>query len=285
MRSQHCFALLAVLSLTLLTMAWPLAAHADPAALSREQRLKIFEDSVADFQIRLAGAADPLKLHKQPLLRFENPVGGVVDGVVLIWTDRDRPVVAAQVFVVKDDYWIYEFQSIADGPLQLSENGVARWSPKRAGGELKEITEAPAPAATRVARLAQMKDLARQFSVNEDFRSHPNDPKTERYSLRMLPQPLYRYDQNDTPVDGAVFAFVHGTDPEVLLVLETKRDASGERWMASWAPLTCWALQAKRGNDEVWSVPEMFGLSAVNEPYHIWTFRPEKLAGASAPAP
>ena len=44
---------------------------------------------------------------------------------------------------------------------------------------------------------------------------------TDREELRLLPKPLYRYEPKAGPViDGAVFAFVMGTDPESLLLIE-----------------------------------------------------------------
>ena len=45
----------------------------------------------------------------------------------------------------------------------------------------------------------------------------------EEQALRLLPKPLYRYERPDGPTsssDGALFAFVLGTDPEVFLLLE-----------------------------------------------------------------
>ena len=40
-----------------------------------------------------------------------------------------------------------------------------------------------------------------------------------RHELRLMPQPLYRYDADDEggTFDGALFAFAQGTDPEILL--------------------------------------------------------------------
>ena len=74
-----------------------------------------------------------------------------------------------------------------------------------------------------------MRDLAREFSgTTQDLEEH-------RWELRLLPQPLYRYESTDPDVlDGAVFAFVTsaGTDPEAILVLEARKDpgASAPKW-------------------------------------------------------
>ena len=50
------------------------------------------------------------------------------------------------------------------------------------------------------------------------------------WELRLLPQPLYRYESTDPDVlDGAVFAFVTsaGTDPEVILMVEARKPSGG----------------------------------------------------------
>jgi hypothetical protein len=65
-----------------------------------------------------------------------------------------------------------------------------------------------------------MRELTRAFSASSE------DLKEKHWELRLLPQPLYRYESTDPDVlDGAVFAFVTsaGTDPEVLLVVEARK--------------------------------------------------------------
>ena len=55
---------------------------------------------------------------------------------------------------------------------------------------------------------------------------------SDREELRLLPQPVYRYESEDPEVqDGGVFAFVQGTDPEVLLLLEAVRTEGGLVWI------------------------------------------------------
>jgi hypothetical protein len=75
--------------------------------------------------------------------------------------------------------------------------------------------------------------------------------------MRLLPQPIYRYeisDEDPTLVDGAVFAFVWtaGTDPEALLVIEARRTDQGIRWFYAPARFTnCEAWLQYRGKP-VW---------------------------------
>ena len=69
-----------------------------------------------------------------------------------------------------------------------------------------------------------MRALAHEFSART------RDHTGRQWELRLLPQPLYRYESTDPGVpDGAVFAFVTsaGTDPEVILVVEARKPAGG----------------------------------------------------------
>jgi hypothetical protein len=74
-----------------------------------------------------------------------------------------------------------------------------------------------------------MRILANDFTAElTDFRQNNSG---ERQSLRRLTQPLYRY-QSTAPelLDGALFAFTLGTDPEVFLLLEARRVGEAFAW-------------------------------------------------------
>jgi hypothetical protein len=250
------------------------ASAVDPEKLTPDERLKIFINSVSEYRLIIKGDEEPLTLRPEPLIRFDNQVGGVVDGVVMVWTKGSRPVVAAQVFVMRDGYWIHEFQSFAEGPLTLTENDRVVWSPQVAGGKMSPIADGPSGAKQRAARTLAFKEIANQFAVTEDFREKPK-ADLQKYELRLLSAPLYRYEDKSDGVDGAVFAFVHGTDPELLLTLEARTTAGETNWSYSLAPLTCWGIKARRNEQDVFASPEMLGRSTRNDPYHVWVFKPD----------
>jgi hypothetical protein len=250
------------------------ASAIDPEKLTADERLKIFVDSVSEYRLIIKGDEKPLTLRSEPLIRFDNQVGGVVDGVVMVWTKGSRPVVAAQVFVTRDGYWIHEFQSFAEGPLALTVNDRVIWSPQVGGGQMNPIADGPSGAKQRAARTLAFKEIANQFVVTEDFREKPQ-ADVQKYELRLLSAPLYRYEDKSDGVDGAVFAFVHGTDPELLLTLEGLTTATETSWSYSLAPLTCWGVRARRNEQDVFASPEMIGRSTRNDPYHVWVFKPD----------
>ena len=71
-------------------------------------------------------------------------------------------------------------------------------------------------------------------------------------------------------VDGAVFAYVwsNGTDPEILLLLECRREKDGMlTWKYGPARFTHRGLRVEHGGQEVWKVGEGHGSAAT--PYRL----------------
>jgi hypothetical protein len=239
------------------------------------ERLQFMVDSAGKYRVTSAdGEATRLELHPEPLLRFSNTVSGVPDGILVLWKIGSRPAAIAQVFLIKEGLWIHEGQSIAPVPLQFELNGEVKWAPREAAPAPQPLDGAPAPAGSPVPRLRQMRRLAERFTGTDDFKISPTDAEAERNELRMLPTPVYRYESvEDGVVDGAVFAFVHGTDPEMLLVLEAQDDGSGAQWQYSLAAMTCWAVQAQLDGEEVWTSPERFAASTSSGLYHVWVYQ------------
>ena len=62
-----------------------------------------------------------------------------------------------------------------------------------------------------------MKALARRFSAIED-----DGPTHGKFTLRLLPTPIHHYtDPASDHLDGAIFGFATGTNPDLLLVIES----------------------------------------------------------------
>ena len=57
-------------------------------------------------------------------------------------------------------------------------------------------------------------------------------------------------------IDGAVFAFVQGNDPEALLLIEVHSAGTGEpRWRYAVARCTTWAVDVELDGKPVFHVP------------------------------
>jgi hypothetical protein len=163
----------------------------------------------------------PVQLVETPLMRFSDMSRGRLDGTLWVWGRTGRPAAIMELWTQADDSenWYHVVHSLSVG-LVTAEIGSGRWwSPRRAGIELEPLPGAPAPATKKVARLRQMKELARRFSAHQYW-----DPNHQRSELRLLPQPIHRYeDPGAGLLDGAVFTFVHGTDTEIILLIELPR--------------------------------------------------------------
>jgi hypothetical protein len=274
-RTTFILSLLALSRAALLVSAQEPPAAANDSAVAA-QRLELMNAQSAAYKLTLGERSMPLALHEGPLLRFSNPVGGVPDGIVVMWKDGARPAVFAQVFQTKEGLWIHECQSLAAAPLSMQQGAKTFWSPQEAAAGFQPLADGPAAAAGASRRLVQMKAIAAEFSASDDFKISSRDQETTRHALRLLPTPVYRYaDAAAGIADGAVFAFVHGTDPEVFLVLELRSDGAGpQSWHYTLAPMTCWAVQVNRGKTPVWSVPERMGKNKPQDLYHVWVHKP-----------
>jgi hypothetical protein len=167
----------------------------------------------------------PLKFVDKPIMRWANDDDW--SGDVFVWTHLGRPEVVGCVLSgpsgEANRNVFHEFHLLSDKPIAPSDlQTKRRWSPKT-GLELTPVDGAPEPAKNAAGRLAQMRQISRKFTAHMEADG--------QWELRLLPHPLYRYgDENSEAVDGALFCYVwtKGTDPEVILLLECRRDAAGK---------------------------------------------------------
>jgi len=194
----------------------------------------------------------PLTLQRRPVLRWENNTRATADAFTYLWIADGRPEAVVGLYMWGQDEIGHAFGSLSRGRLIAERNGKRVWYPRRPGVTFTAVPDAPAPADSRIARLREMKMLARRFSsVLVGWDSAPtNEP------LRLLPRELYRYETEGPEVlDGAVFAFVQGTDPEALLLLEAVQVASGHQWQYAPVSRTSAAVYVRYRDKVVWSVP------------------------------
>jgi len=207
----------------------------------------------------------PLAMDEEPALRWPNPTRETRDGATFLWTLEGRPAAIACIW--KHGVHSFAFQSLSDGPLVAEHGGSILWQPANSGMTFQPFAAAPEPASTPAKRLLQMKDLARRFHC----RLVLNDGKKEE--LRLLPKPLYRYaPTRDDLLDGALFAFVQGTDPEVILLIEARRVGEHAAWNYAFTRRSMLPLEADLEDEPVWSVPLSIG--SPNEPWFHGSVRP-----------
>jgi hypothetical protein len=135
--------------------------------------------------------------------------------------------------------------------------------------KFQPIPDAPAPAATPAGRLRQLRAMAADFSATK------TDRKSISRQLRLLTQPIYRYESPDHTETGALFAFVEGTDPEVFLLVETRTGDKGPTWHYAVARMNSVEFHVSHRGHEVWSAKVIPWAQARNprEPYTLLIFR------------
>ncbi len=259
-----------------LPMIVALVAQAPPAGDSKDERaarLEFMRKTLATYEVHPASNPSArYRFQAEPVLRFTNPVGSTVDGGIFFWIGEDgRPEAAVQAFLMRGgNYWVHDFTSLATGPIVADSSSGVVWNPSRGGVEFKPIPDAPKPAESAEARLRQMRDLAQRFSVSDDFREQGWQ------ALRPMPKPFARYGKaGSTLIDGAVFCFALGTDPEAYLILEASPGKDGPEWRFGLAPQTSYALKASWKGREVWTIPNRRPWNAA-EPFYGHRYRPEE---------
>ena len=214
-----------------------------------------------------------LELSPEPVLRWSNPAAGRVYGSVFVWTAEGRPVAVASYYRWFSPYTQRTAEFVSLSPVALSAERLHRkqWSPPAGKVTLQPIPEAPVPDESAKKRLAQMRNLAREF-VPELIDRRVVVEGTEQ-QLRLLDQPIYKYGAGDGGLlEGGLFAFVVGTDPEVLLVIEAREGEEGRRWHYALARMNRDAMRVRHKDHEVWSVPHLeTPWSDISAPYLLFT--------------
>jgi hypothetical protein len=214
----------------------------------------------------------PVELRPEPFGRWNDPTRDFSDGSLWLWGGKGRPVAALGIEIYPDKQvgsnWSLEFVSLSTAPVAVdggtgfdfpwpdlappSPDGQVHWAPKEPGLTFRDIPDAPAPGKTPAERLRQMKALSRRFAAAEY-----HEPLAQTYTLRLLPTPIDRYDDPASGLlDGAIFAFASGTNPEVLLMIEAQgREPSSASWRYALARISQAGPTVSLDQKDVWSLP------------------------------
>jgi hypothetical protein len=241
------------------------------------ERLKFMKDSIRSYELTLGGdRGGVLNLQQRPVFRLGKQYGtDVEEGAIFLWTgEYGRPVAAIQVFQIKNaqepqGLWIHEFTSLAPTTLTAVRSGQTWWAPTTPGLEYKPLPGAPKPAESVTQRARQMRALAEGFRASDDFGGKGWS------ELRLLPSPISRYGESGTKlVDGALFAFVLGTDPEVFLLLEARPVKQGLQWEYALAPMTVFAVKGTYQGKAVWELPDRHNSWDPSKPFFDKSYIP-----------
>ncbi|MBS0205642.1 MAG: hypothetical protein JSS49_22290 [Planctomycetes bacterium] len=191
----------------------------------------------------------------EPVFRWQNLArANGQSGAMFVWLFEGRPVVIGGVFsnpsAPNRRDILHEFHAL--GPDRLYpdfRDSDSKWLPG-AGVTLKPLPDSPVVADTTAKRTLQLRAIAR------DFKAKSTDAEGQRWQLRLLPKPLYRYENpGGSLIDGALMALVSdaGIDPEIILILEARKEADRPTWYYRAVRLSIADLYLDYKGDSVWT--------------------------------
>ncbi len=250
-------------------------AGADEAAqiqAEADETARFARDEAGRWELSLEdGAHTRLELRREPILRWSNPAVGRIYGSVFVWTAGGRPVAVASLYRWYSPYRqrTAEFVSLSPQALLATRGGQPLWTPPADVIRFRPVPRAPAPDASSKRRPAQMRALARGFVPELTDRRVVK--QGTRQQPRLLDKPLYQYGAGaDGLLEGGLFAFVVGTDPEVLLVIEARETKERREWQYALARMNRDPIRVRYADEEVWSVPYIEApFEGSREPYRL----------------
>ncbi len=225
-----------------------------PADGEVKTKLEIDIDrSLAQYKVFVDDDPEPLTV--LPVLTWDNPIAGTLGKFRTVLFIQDGQAKAACcIWSSANNQLYHEFGSLTRKGLRGQLNGAKKWAMDAGSVEFRPVPKCDPPAEDRRRRLLQIKKLIERFTAIET-KSRKFEPTKEH--LRLLTTPLYRYEkERDQIVDGAVFGFVHTTDPEALVVLEAVRSGDSARWEYTFVRRTTMPVIGKLDKEQVWSTDE-----------------------------
>jgi len=250
--------------------------HPAEAPVNKEQidaALKLTKAEAEKYTFTLQDESrSSARLLAEPVLRWSNPAVGEIHGNVFLWTIDKRPAAIGSLFkwFTPHTHMSHEFHSLAEQPLVGRYDGRDVWTTSARGLAFSLLPSAPQPAASAAQRLLAMKRLAKDFSATK----HQRDG--EKQELRLLTQPIHRYAAPEHKVlDGALFVFVQGTDPEVFLLLEARGDQGKAAWHFAATRMNSVGFVLRYQDKEIWSAEIMpwSDISSHAQPYTSFMFK------------
>ena len=225
----------------------------DESEVSRElaQLRKQLDAAAREFQLTVERDKHVIELSPIAALRWDSNARGTLSGVTTLFIGAGRPEAVCCTYTLGNNV-THVFTSLSRGKLQARLGDATVWEPTESGVKFQPIPKAAAPAENPAGRLRQMRELSNRFESKLLGWGGDNPIREE---LRLLPRPIYRYEKlpQGEILDGAVFAFVTGVDPETLLLIEAVASDGRSRWEYSFARRTTGELEGRLDQKVVWT--------------------------------
>lgn len=240
-----------------------------------QQRMDLMRRRALAFRLSTDKNSRPVQLESEPLFRYDDIPRGYVDGAVWRWGKTGRPlaIITTELhptYLGSSQRVVYDFLSLSEVPFSAVSDDVS-WRPTESAVKMQPLETGAPPAQTSAQRRFQMKRILQGFSAAQVVTEEM--PEESRLKLRLLPTPIETYQPDGEGTDGAVFLFVAGRMPGVIVFLETR----GKKWEFGIGRLSAPStLTVSVGDKEVYRVPPSTG--GYSSPY-LATNSPAKIPG------
>jgi hypothetical protein len=231
------------------------------------RRLEVMTARIKSIVISSTDPAIPKQMQPTPLFRYDDETRGYVDGTVWRLGETGRPlaVITAELhpnYLGSGARIVYDFLSLTGRRFTASSADIPGWSPRASAVVFKNLPNAPITSTVPAKRLTQLKEQARRFSGTQEVQ----ETDKSFVHLRLLPREIERYSPGpEESSDGAIFLFVNGRNPALLLAVET----DGKDWKYGIGRLSMPSTLEMRLDDiVVWSAPRIPSSPGWSEPYN-----------------
>jgi hypothetical protein len=242
---------------------------ADKESIALVDQLATKFSETTKFKIGDADHSRQLEFVNKAILRWSNPTAGKVFGADYVIVEKGIPRAYVSVYRWFHPYTdaTSELSSLATEPISAHRDEKKYWATKVPGAAYEKFADAPAPASSPSQRRSQMNALAERFEFElTDTRGEKAGVKRQ---LRRLPKPVYQYQSQDpTVLDGAIFAFVEGTDPEALVTIQAEKEKDGFVYRYALIRRNSDDMSAKLDGVVSWHVPAVEAWKRNDLPYY-----------------
>jgi hypothetical protein len=246
-------------------------AQESPGNLSDEERERVRKATVEHVKRFVVTGKEDQRYEPvdKPLLASSDLSRGEL-GALWAFGAEGRPVAALELFknsAISSAPWTQVLTLTTDQLVTTQFPPAYAWTPQQSQLEMQPLEAASTPAQRSTLRERQIKIIARRFDAHEFW-----DPNNSRFELRLLESPLHAYkDEAAGIMDGALFAFVHGTNPEVLLLIEAHKSAQGGlQWKYGLVRMGSAEMHVNLDGEEIWQIGRTPGVAGNSRaPYWI----------------
>jgi hypothetical protein len=236
----------------------------DATAVDESAKSTDVQDDIKKFEARILSKLEMkqfvsksdvrvVPLIESPCLRFQDPTRANDFGTIWIWSYGGRPTAILELewYRERSDLIAAVFNQIDAGRYELQLNQNPWWVPQKTDVEWIKIEDQEEPSTDAKRRGFQMRNISRSMSAHEFW-----DPDNSRFELRLLSQPIHRYSDTERGiVDGSMFVFANGTNPEIALLLEVVQVGSKTEWRMGFARIGHAEMHVEIAQKSVWTVP------------------------------